>query len=194
MDQLAGFKISNYTLGLIEKNIKDTDLVFLLCKLIWCLSSNDQIMKSFAGLKSLTVIRNVLIDYQKDPLVTQMAVNAAVGLMLNSKLVIQEEIGTDLTSALLIALENHLDVPKIVRSCCMAFSALINLLEESAFRFVYLPTSDMNNEISGFELLKEAYCRHKDKSQIVLQICNVFRELIKYGKNICLWLASFRFI
>ena len=183
VDQLAGFRIIKYALDLIETNMKDGDLVAVLCKLIWCLSSNDCIMKSFTGLKSLMVIRSVLIEYQKYALVTEMAANVAVGLVLNPKVVIQEEVATDLTSALLIALENHLDVSKIVRSCCMALSTLINLLEESAFRFVYLPTSDLNNEISGFELLREAYSRHKDKYQIVLQICSVFKELIKYGKN-----------
>jgi hypothetical protein len=40
----------------------------------------------------------------------------------------------------------------------------------------------MNNEISGIDLLAEAYDRHKDKSEIVLSIINVFKELCNYGK------------
>ena len=40
----------------------------------------------------------------------------------------------------------------------------------------------MNNEMSGIDLLAEAYDRHKDKSEIVLSIINVFKELCNYGK------------
>lgn len=41
----------------------------------------------------------------------------------------------------------------------------------------------MNNEISGIDLLTEAYDRHKDRSEIVLNIANVFKELCNYGKD-----------
>jgi hypothetical protein len=57
------------------------------------------------------------------------------------------------------------------------------LKEESAFRFIYLPSSEINNELSGIELLIETYSRHKDKSEIVFELCNLIKNLCYYGKN-----------
>ena len=99
---------------------------------------------------SLEIIRNLLIEYQKDAFLVEMALNVVVALTMNGeqlistilckicfvcytnfyleKLIIQEEIETDMTSAILLGLENHLDSPNIVRSACLALSSLINYL------------------------------------------------------------------
>ena len=85
-------------------------------------------MKSFVNHKSLSVIRSVLVNHQKDLYVNEMACNVVIALTLNRKVIIDEEVDADLTSAILIALENHIDSAKLVNSCCMALSLMINLL------------------------------------------------------------------
>lgn len=177
VDQLADFNIIKYLFEVIRKNISDTELCTVICKVIWSLSTNDKIRRTFPNQQSLSVMRTVLINQQKNQICIEMACNVVIALTTNPKVILEEEVDVDLTSAILIVLENHLDVPKIVNSCCMALTVMINLLEEVAFRFIYLPASDINNEISGIDLLTEAYERHKDKSEIVLNIVSVFKEL-----------------
>jgi hypothetical protein len=44
-----------------------------------------------------------------------------------------------------------------------------------------VPSSENNEEIDGIELLRSAYSKHKDVSEVVKQICSVFKELCNYG-------------
>lgn len=85
-------------------------------------------MRSFSNYHSLSLIRSLLIRHQKDLATVEMIINVVVALSLNRKVILEEEMLTDLTSALVIVLENHLDAPKIVNSCCMALAMMINLL------------------------------------------------------------------
>jgi hypothetical protein len=68
----------------------------------------------------------------------------------------------------------------------MAFCSLIVIYEECAFRFLYLSSgsSHRDHDLEGFELLKQAYLKHKDESDVVEHICCVFKELCRYGEMI----------
>lgn len=85
-------------------------------------------MHSFSNYHSLSLIRSLLIKHQKDVPTVEMIINVVIALSLNRKVILEEEIITDLTSAIVIILDNHLDSPKIVNSCCMALVMMINLL------------------------------------------------------------------
>lgn len=85
-------------------------------------------MHSFSNYHSLSLFRSLLIKHQKDLPTVEMIINVVIALSLNRKVIIEEEILTDLTSSIVIVLENHLDAPTIVNSCCMALVMMINLL------------------------------------------------------------------
>lgn len=104
--------------------------------------------------------------------------------LLIERLISKEEINVDSTSAILLGLQHHLDSTNVVKSACLAFCSLIALFEESAFRFLYLPAGGPNGaDLEGFELLRRAYYNHKDDSQTVEHICQVYKELTTYGIN-----------
>ena len=74
------------------------------------------------------VLRSVLTQHQSNLNCVEMASNVTVAVATNEKVILQEEPRVDLTSAILLALENHLDSAKVVYSCCMAFTTMINIL------------------------------------------------------------------
>ena len=149
VDVLADFKIIKYLLEITQKNSEDSALCSLLCKTIWSLAANgkiittlisltlhqinvnffeENIMQSLSKYRSLSLIRSLLIKHQRDSKTVEMVCNVVIAVSLNRKVILEEETNTDLTSAILIVLENHLDSAKIVNSCCMSLAMMINLL------------------------------------------------------------------
>ena len=97
----------------------------------------------------------------------------------DERLIAAEEKEIDVTSSILQAMQSHLTSPSIVKSVCMCFCSLIGIFDECAFRFLYLPAqnSASGKDLDGIESMREAYGIHKDRSDVVENICLVFKEL-----------------
>ena len=55
--------------------------------------------------------------------------------------------------------------------------------EDCAFRFLLVPPSaDLSEEIEGISLIKKAYNLHKDNSEVVEVMLQLFLQLCKYSK------------
>ena len=115
-----------------------------------------------------------------------MACNVVLAMCADERLIAAEEKDVDMTSAILQAAQLHLHSPNIVKSVCMCFCSLISVFEECAFRFLYSPAQNNNHgkDLDGIELLRDAYDIHKDKSDVVENVCLVFKELSNYSEMI----------
>ncbi len=57
------------------------------------------------------------------------------------------------------------------------------LLEAIAFRFLFLQANNLTpHDIEGLSLIKNAYQKHKDKSDVIENICHLLKDLCNYGK------------
>jgi hypothetical protein len=56
-------------------------------------------------------------------------------------------------------------------------------VEEIAFRFLFIKANNLTkDDIEGLSLIKNAYHRHKDKSDVIENICHLLKDLCNYGK------------
>ena len=53
--------------------------------------------------------------------------------------------------------------------------------EECAFRFLYFPKINDHDAVDGIELLQKTYSIHRDDSEVVEKICQVFKKFCIYG-------------
>jgi hypothetical protein len=131
-------------------------------------------------------VKHVLDKHRKSKQCVEMACNVVLAMSADERLIAAEEKEVDVTSSILQAAHLHLNSPSIVKSVCMCFCTLIGVFDECAFRFLYLPgsSSATGKDLDGIELMREAYEIHKDKSDVVENVCMVFKELSNYTEMI----------
>lgn len=114
-----------------------------------------------------------------------MASNVVIALTLNGQIIL-EEVETDLMSAILIVLENHLDSPKIVRSSCIAISMMINLLGKRMYDIGQLL---LMNVIFSFSFQRNPpfvlfTCRRVTSTMKFLELISLLRLIISIRINL----------
>ncbi|RNA08907.1 serine threonine kinase-like domain-containing STKLD1 isoform X2 [Brachionus plicatilis] len=183
-NQLAEYNIIKYILEIFEKHSSNPTFCAYFCKALGCLCLNHKVLRSARKQNCLSYLKKCILQHQDNLFCSEMAVNAIISLCSDERQICAEELEVDVTSAILVALEQNLESANFVKSACIALAALISYLEDCAFRFLYLAPSGSNKkEIDGINLLKKAYSIHKDERDVVECICNVFKELSSYVKH-----------
>lgn len=181
---LAKYNIIKYLLQDLEKYKADPIFCGNTCKAIWSLSTHDDILKTYANMKCLKHMRNTLNNHQANAFVVEMVCNVITALGMHEQLIADEELNVDITSAILVGFKENVASPDVVKSVCLAVTALVNWNEECAFRFIYLPKMNEEEAVDGIELLRKAYNIHRDDSEVVESICGVFKQFCIYDEMI----------
>ena len=107
-------------------------------------------LKTVENLNSLSIIRNVLLNHQRSSFCSQMIYNIVIAFGMNGmvfsylliklkikeltlqqikeRMLVKEELEVDITSAVLISLQHHLDNLSVVKSALIAVTTLIGFL------------------------------------------------------------------